>query len=103
MATTAHSAMPLSPQSSGPVPLPTSTPPMPNTSVTETITRLRASLRSILWRIMVFMPTAAIEPNSKHRIPPITGTGMLCSNAPNLPMNARVMAKIAAQVMIFGL
>ncbi|MNN40342.1 hypothetical protein D3C81_1544130 [compost metagenome] len=52
---------------------------------------------------MVFMPTAAIEPNSKQRIPPITGTGMLCSKAPNLPMKARVMAKIAAQVMIFGL
>ncbi|MNR38946.1 hypothetical protein D3C85_1570980 [compost metagenome] len=103
IATTAHSAIPLRPKSSGPVPVPISTPPIPNTRVTDTITRLRASPRSILWRISVFIPTAAIEPNNRHRIPPITGTGMLCSSAPNLPMNARLMAKIAAQVMIFGL
>ncbi len=103
MATMAHRAMPFRPMSSGPVPLPISTPPMPNTSVTETITRLRASERSTLCRIRVFMPTEAMVPNSRQRMPPITGTGMLCRIAPNLPTKARVMAITAAQVMIFGL
>ncbi|MNW01305.1 hypothetical protein D3C71_1969250 [compost metagenome] len=67
------------------------------------MTRLRASDRSTWWRIRVFRPTTAMEPNSRQRMPPITGTGMLCSTAPNLPIKARVMAISAAQTMTFGL
>src|SRR5690606_16161667 len=83
--------------------VPSFMPPMPNTSVTETMIRLRGCDRSTWLRIRVFRPTTAMEPNSRQRMPPITGAGMLCSAAPNLPTKAMRMAKQAAQVMIFGL
>ena len=78
-------------------------PPMPNTRVTETMIRLRGWDRSTWLRIRVFRPTTAIEPNSRQRMPPITGAGMLCSAAPNLPTKAIRIANTAAQVMTFGL
>ena len=84
-------------------PLPITMPPMPKISVTATITRLRWACRSTRALIRVFMPTLAMEPNIRIRMPPITGVGMLCSSRPTLPMNARLMANTAVQVITTGL
>ena len=44
-----------------------------------------------------------IAPNKMIRIPPITGVGIVCKNAPSLPTKDISTAKIAAQVMMAGL
>ncbi|CSA36484.1 Uncharacterised protein [Vibrio cholerae] len=84
-------------------PTPNAIPPIPKTRVTATITRLRDLCRSTWFLISVFKPTVAMDPNSRIMMPPMTGTGMVCSSAPSLPTKASTMAVIAAQVMIAGL
>ena len=76
---------------------------MPVTSVTETMHRLRALERSTRPSMIVLRPIPAIDPKSSIMMPPITGIGMVCSNAPNLPTKAIRMAKHAAQVITTGL
>ena len=78
-------------------------PPMPQTRISETMHRLRASVRSSPARTSVLRPTTVIAPKSRSMMPPMTGTGIVCSSAPTFPTKASRMAKIAAQVMMAGL
>ncbi|MNT68820.1 hypothetical protein D3C86_2179970 [compost metagenome] len=67
------------------------------------ITRLRGSIRSTLASISVFRPMEAMVPNSSTMMPPITGIGIDCSSALNLPKKAMQMANTAAHVITTGL
>ena len=78
-------------------------PPKPNTRISATIDRLRASVKSSPDFIKVCKPMTMIAPNSSSMIPPMTGAGTVCNSAPSLPINASAIAKIAAQVIIAGL
>ncbi len=78
-------------------------PPMPKTTVRATMIMLRGARRSLPVRTRVLRPTTAMAPKSSSMMPPITGTGTVCSRAPTLPTKARRMAVIAVQVMTAGL
>ncbi|AZV30887.1 hypothetical protein CU110_05170 [Cobetia sp. ICG0124] len=84
-------------------PPPTCMPPIPKTRIKDAITRLRGAVSESPARTRVFIPTTAIDPNSKHMMPPMTGVGIVCSTAPTLPMKASEMATQAATVMTRGL
>ena len=75
---------------------------MPNTRISEITTRLRGAVSEWPARTRVFMPTTAMEPNSRVMMPPITGPGMVCSSAPSLATKARAMAVQAATNMMRG-
>ena len=68
-------------------------PPMPQTRIRATMHMLRGWVRSSPARTRVLSPTTVMAPKSRSMMPPITGTGMVCSRAPILPIKARATAE----------
>src|SRR5690606_10262497 len=93
--TTVASAMPCSRKG----PICSAAPPMPTTRMTEAMTRLRLSEKSIWLSTSVRTPDDAMMPNRTMATPPMTGAGMDWMSAPSLGMNDRAMARAAAKAM----
>jgi len=82
-------------------PYPNDISPIPNTKITATITRFLDCDISTLFLTNDPIPIAAIIPNKRTIIPPITGMGIVFRIAPNFPKNAKAIAIIAAIVISF--
>ena len=71
-------------------------PPMPKVRISETIIRLRVSPRFVRFCIRLFIPTAAIVPNSNNIIPPNTAGGIDFRKALIFPKTEKTIPVTAA-------